>query len=613
MNKPLLLFVLYPAIVLAQSPSTKDIHLPKVKQQSHSQLSHVQSHSSRRCCSKPPKNTACGGAVNPCSQLKRLHNSYLRSVEGLANENLFSTLFPSDRSLDAAESMTFAYGPQNPDAALVNIGGRIFASQTVEETHDISGMETAEREAIKSGLAQSTASTSQPSVTGYSPLFGNPGTVLTITGSNFGAASSNSYVFVVSAETNSISVWPTSSWSDTRIVLTVPSAMPLGKVYLNVLANGVNSTGTYPFTVGIPPSIISYSPPSGLPGTVITINGSRFGSSQGSGFVSVLSAVTNTWTTWPTTAWSDTEITVPVPASMPLGKVYLSVTAGGLATIGTYPFTVGVPPVIECYSPLYGALGASVTINGSGFGLNQGNSFVSVLSAVTNIWTTWTPSSWSDTQIVISVPENMPLGKVYLNVTVGGLQSIGTYPFTVGIPPFITSYSPPYGNPGTVLTIDGAGFGSTQGSNYVSVLSAVTNTWTTWPVINWGDTQITATIPSAMRLGKVYLSVTADGLASIGTYPFTVGIPPFIMSYSPTSGPAGTIITIQGSGFGLTQGSSFVTLQSITNTITPLTVVSWSQNQIVVSVPNLTPTCLNYLSVTVAGLQTIGTYPFSVK
>jgi hypothetical protein len=207
----------------------------------------------------------------------------------------------------------------------------------------------------------------------------------------------------------------------------------------------------------------------------------------------------------------------------------------------------------------------------------------------------------------------MPLGKVYLSVVVNGLQTIGTYPFTVGIPPTIGNYSPLFGNPGTVLTINGTGFGPSQADSYVSVLSAVTNTWTTWTPTNWSDTQITVPVPSTMPLGKVYLSVTVGGLQSIGTYPFTVGVPPSITSYSPSSGPGGTILTINGLGFGASQSSSYVTLQSVSNIWTTLTPTSWSDTQLVVVVPKLTPAGWNYLSVVVDGLQSIGTYPFCLK
>jgi hypothetical protein len=43
-----------------------------------------------------------------------------------------------------------------------------------------------------------------------------------------------------------------------------------------------------------------------------------------------------------------------------------------------------------------------------------------------------------------------------------------------------------------------------------------------------------------------------------------------------------------------------------------LTSLSWSDMQVEVTVPNLTPAGPNYLSTAVGGLQSIGTYPFQV-
>jgi hypothetical protein len=113
----------------------------------------------------------------------------------------------------------------------------------------------------------------------------------------------------------------------------------------------------------------------------------------------------------------------------------------------------------------------------------------------------------------------MSLGKVYLNVVASGLRSIGTYPFTVGTPPAISSYSPSFGGPGTVLTIRGRGFGAHQGSSYVYVF---TKAWTKWPATSWSDTEIVVSVPSGTPSSRVFLNVVVDGLQTIGTYPFNI-------------------------------------------------------------------------------------------
>ena len=74
-----------------------------------------------------------------------------------------------------------------------------------------------------------------------------------------------------------------------------------------VLQNGVMSNAV-PFTVDAL-QITSLNPPSGPPGTSVTISGSGFGSSQGSGLVMIGGAAAQV------TGWSDTAVTATVAAT----------------------------------------------------------------------------------------------------------------------------------------------------------------------------------------------------------------------------------------------------------------------------------------------------------
>jgi len=452
-----------------------------------------------------------------------------------------------------------------------------------------------------------------PEIFSVSPESGPPGTLVTITGAGFGAPTADSVLSVLSAKTNTWTRWTPTSWNDTQIVASVPSDAPDGEVYVYVTANKLQQVGTYAFVVGTLPVITDYSPGFGPPGTVLTIRGKGFGAPTYDSYFYALSLVTGVWSKWEPTRWSDTEIVVPVPVGMPLGKIFLVVEVEELQSLGWHPFTVGVPPSITSYSPTFGATGTLLTINGKGFGPAQGTSYISIQGAVTRAVTSWTPTSWADTQIVVPVPSTAPSGKVYLGVNVDKLDSIGTYPFTVGTPPEIDNYSPGFGSPGTLLTIHGKGFGVPASDSRVSVLSAVTNTWTTWTTVSLSDTEIVAAVPGGMPLGRVYLAVTVKQLQSVGTYPFSVGIPPSITSYSPQFGPAGTVLTINGKGFGAFQADSTVYVNSAaTGAWIQWTPTGWTDTQITVPVPQSTPTGQNYLYITVSGLQTIGTYPFDL-
>lgn len=451
-----------------------------------------------------------------------------------------------------------------------------------------------------------------PVILGSSPQSGPPGATLTINGYGFGSSAANGKLSINSAGTGAWTTWTPTSWSDNTIVATVPRNFPTGKIYLSVTVNDLTDVGTYPFYVGVPPAFKSYSPDFGLPGTVITINGTGFGKPSEYSYFYVISAVDNTEKWWKTDSWTDTQIVVTVPENWPLGKVYLVAWVGGLESLGWNAFTVGVPPSISSYAPSSGPVGTELVINGSGFGSEQGDSYVSV-ETPTEVYTIWPATSWSDKQIVVPVPSNVPLGKVYIWVTVNQLRSITSNPFTVGVPPQISNYSPGYGLPGTLLTISGKGFGVPSPSSSLNVISSVTGDRTTWPAVVWGDSEIVAAVPSGAALGKVYLSVTVNGLESIGTYPFTVGVPPSIASYTPGFGAPGTVLTVKGTGFGQPTADSYFYVDStVTGAESIWPATSWSDSQIVVTVPSDMPQGKAYIGVSVNQLRSVETSPFTV-
>jgi hypothetical protein len=207
-----------------------------------------------------------------------------------------------------------------------------------------------------------------PNIAGLSPNSGASGAAVTFNGSNFGATQGSSTLkFGTTVAT------PT-SWNDTQIVALVPS-MPNGLVYINLTVNGLGNPTAQSFTVGNPPNIAGLSPNSGPIAAAIVIAGTNFGASQGPSTVSF-----NGINGMPT-AWSNTQITVPVPAGATTGS--LVVTVSGLASSGVL-FTVGSSPapVISSISPGIGGIGTTVTIAGSYFGTAQGQSTVTFNNVV---------------------------------------------------------------------------------------------------------------------------------------------------------------------------------------------------------------------------------------
>jgi hypothetical protein len=96
-------------------------------------------------------------------------------------------------------------------------------------------------------------------------------------------------------------------------------------------------TGTCHTAIVAPATITSITPTSAEAGASVTITGSGFGATQGTGTVMFGT------TTATVTAWSATSITATVPASLAPGAVMVTVTPqGGTASVG-FSFTVAEP------------------------------------------------------------------------------------------------------------------------------------------------------------------------------------------------------------------------------------------------------------------------------
>jgi IPT/TIG domain-containing protein len=175
-----------------------------------------------------------------------------------------------------------------------------------------------------------------------------------------------------------------------------------------------------------------------------------------------------------------------------------------------------------------------------------------------------------------------------------GLTSPNSAEASVAVPagtaPILTSVTPSSGAIGTPVVIAGTNFGATQGTSTVT-FNGVAATPT-----SWSATSITVPVPASAGTGAVV--VTVGGLVS-NSLSFTVTVPPTLASLSPATGPVGTSVTIAGTSFGATQGTSTVKFNGTTATPT-----SWSATSIVVPVP--TGASTGTVVVTVGGLASNG-------
>lgn len=153
--------------------------------------------------------------------------------------------------------------------------------------------------------------------------------------------------------------------------------------------------------------------------------------------------------------------------------------------------------------------------------------------------------------------------------------------------PTITTLNPNAGPIGQTVTITGNNFREQQLASVVKFFNNRTAT-----VTSWSNTSIVVTVPASSTTGAV--TVTVAGTVSAGAT-FTVGAVPTIAQLAPNSELPGTPVTITGSNFGATKGSSTVTFNGLTASTT-----AWSASSITAVVPAASTT--GNVVVTVGGI-----------
>jgi hypothetical protein len=207
-----------------------------------------------------------------------------------------------------------------------------------------------------------------------------------------------------------------------------------------VMQNGLTSNRVN-FTVNAP-AITSIDPTGGAPGTQVTISGSGFGTSAGSGKAWLGSTYGIVVT------WSDTQITATVAPNATSGQA--QVMQGG-AWSNAVGFSVN-SPIITSLVPTNGLPGTQVIITGSGFGNSQGNGQVLLGTAPAVV------TSWSDVQIQATVSQGSTTGTG--QVLQNGILS-NALAFMVNLPQ-ITTLTPGSGAVGTTVTISGSALGQAR-------------------------------------------------------------------------------------------------------------------------------------------------------
>ena len=193
-----------------------------------------------------------------------------------------------------------------------------------------------------------------------------------------------------------------------------------------------------------------------------------------------------------------------------------------------------------------------VTVIGINFGSSRGSSSVRIGSQSISSF-----ASWSNTIIRFRVPTNMRSGNVIVRTSKGTSNAI----LLEIVSPYLGSVSPVSVKPGDRLTLTGANFRSSRGSGYVLFTSNVRPTASDY--VTWSDSRIVVKVPAGAQSGDVKVAVIGAGVSGTKRVVVESAASPQITSVSPRQVQYNQVVTVIGSNFGSSRGSSSVRIGSV--------------------------------------------------
>ncbi|NTU71000.1 MAG: hypothetical protein HGB10_04165 [Coriobacteriia bacterium] len=146
-----------------------------------------------------------------------------------------------------------------------------------------------------------------------------------------------------------------------------------------------------------------------------------------------------------------------------------------------------------------------------------------------------------------------------LTVSAAGPLSVSADLVPFLVPPTISSFSPGSARVGTRITIAGSHFEDATSVSF----GGVDVPWGTW--ISLTDSIIWADVPAGAVSGKITVTGPGGTAESAGT--FNVIPAPTVSSFTPESGPVGTMVTITGADFVNVSGVQFNGTDAATYTV----------------------------------------------
>jgi uncharacterized repeat protein (TIGR01451 family) len=347
--------------------------------------------------------------------------------------------------------------------------------------------------------------TRAPVITGFTPRVGRDGfTQVTLEGVNF-------------TELRGVGFngKPTTGWATpaaNQVLVTVPTGATTGRITItNASGYGVS---TNDFVITLAPIIDSFHPTNAAWGASMWVSGVNLSN----GFTVLRFNGVNA--SFQVTGQNGTQIQATVPANATTGPLTMTNAYGSVTTSNNF-FVTGSAPYVTDVSPDRGPRGTRVTLTGGNFTAPATVKFNGVpdpTAAVTAL-----------TQIQAVAPPGVLTGPVTVT-TAAGTSTNG--PVYYG-PPRLTTIAPAEGVVGETIVLNGTNFTGTSAVWIGALSTAFTVT---------ASNRISLVIPPQAVTGAITLAT--PGGAFIATN--VLKVLPRITGFTPALGPAGTVVTIQG-------------------------------------------------------------------
>jgi hypothetical protein len=332
-------------------------------------------------------------------------------------------------------------------------------------------------------------------VTSFSPEQGGTGTEVTIVGSGFSTTAAHDVVTLAGLPCQVLRA------SATELHVRIPNAAS-GPLDVQVHHAGSARTSR-PFVLTNPPTIASFEPAAGAPGTVVHVHGTQFGETPGivtvafGGTAGAIQTITST------------QIDVTVPQGAATGRITVTVRLQGAATSAT-DFRVLAPMSVTGIEPGAAYPGQTIVVRGVGLAAEG------IGATFTGSHHPATVTARTTSEMRVVVPADAQTGPLTLRTDDGRTSeaafTLAPTPSGVGV----TEMLPACTHVGCAVVVRGYGFAARPTGETVTIAGVRAR------VRRGTAYELELTIPARVPAGSTPIHIDVRGTGAIDSPPITI-------------------------------------------------------------------------------------------